>query len=597
MKQTKLFVVVVFALAVLFATSAFAAQLDLTGKSRLQIINLIMNNEAYEFLSEGYNVSGDIKPDLSFVVVEPMTSLIYWDGTQTQTRNTGDTVDTNDVPSFNGKRLVSVWFNTNTDPADDTDLVFVDISEMNRLETIEAIFAKVVNASIEGGYGVSGDLKPNIEFTVSGVMTGFQDGTNYGPGQKVSSHGQSGTAWFSINTDEEDSGPEITEIDISKMKTSEDIINAVKKDVISRDIGNGGAVITIKENISFVVSGDVLTEVQDGENHTAGATVYGRGQRATLWFKVHTPESGPDNGGSNPGEGENGEGNNPEPQTFTADQLISAGDLKKYFDVISEGANGEIQVWIPAYTTITVHEAWDFAHTGSGKKYAGESFTTGDSKEQVTWWPNVAYWEAKNSVQLTSANLSTFLSTTGDTWKTATLTSAAEGKKLRVASDSDLALLTRKDGTVTEPDFVNSETKDEIIVAEKSDIDNSNGQLFNSTDNLEKASPAPIKITVQSDGKVEVVFFAGVNKLHLVGTNIFKYSYDENRCTLEGNVLTTSDGYVIGTMTIYLNSRGNSNGGTNGSVSGSGGGGGGCNSMNYSALLFAVIPFALRKRS
>ena len=221
----------------------------------------------------------------------------------------------------------------------------------------------------------------------------------------------------------------------------------------------------------------------------------------------------------------------------------------------------------------------------------------------MTWWPNAEYWKKINGVQLTSANLNTFFSTTGDygSWKVIVPNQAATGREISTPTSSDIIILTRKNGQVTEPNFVNSETEDEIIVAKKADIDNSNGQLFNSTDNLEKASPAPIKITVQSDGKVEVVFFAGVNKLHLVGTNIFKYCYDENRCTLEGNVLTTSDGYVIGTMTIYLNSRGNSNGGTNGGseggVSGSGGGGGGCNSMNYSALLFAVIPFALRKRS
>ena len=324
-----------------------------------------------------------------------------------------------------------------------------------------------------------------------------------------------------------------------------------------------------------------------------------------MWFKVHTPESGSDNGGSNPGEGENGEGEeNTEPKTYKAEELVSKGDLAKYFTILSEGNYGEVLVEVPALVTITIHEAWDGVSVQSNKTLeAGETYTTGNVKEKMTWWPNAEYWKKINGVQLTSANLNTFFSTTGDygSWKVIVPNQAATGREISTPTSSDIIILTRKNGQVTEPNFVNSETEDEIIVAKKADIDNSNGQLFNSTDNLEKASPAPIKITVQSDGKVEVVFFAGVNKLHLVGTNIFKYCYDENRCTLEGNVLTTSDGYVIGTMTIYLNSRGNSNSGTNGGseggVSGSGGGGGGCNSMNYSALLFAVIPFALRKRS
>lgn len=595
MKQTKLFVVVVFALFTVFAATASASTfVDVSQMSKSEIKTAIFDGTVTEE-ADGYNLKGVAKTGINYNISGIITSTQWWDGTQTISKNTGDNVE------CAGQEL-SVWLSTNTDPANDSNFVSVDISEMKRSEVITTIFESVSNDMLEGGYGVTGRLVTGKQITISGVLTGLQDGTEYTVGDTVNCNGQAATAWFSVNTDEDNSTPQITSIDISSM-TKQQVLDAVAKKVISADIGNGGAVVELKEDIAFIVSGE-LNEVQDGTNHTFGATVYGRGQTATLWFKVSSPapESGPDNGGSNPGEGENGEGNNPEPQTFTADQLISAGDLKKYFTVINEGTYGEIQVEIPALTTIEVHEAWDFVSTGGGKKYAGEKFTTGATKEQATFWPNVAYWEAKNSVQLTSANLSTFLSTTtGDTWKTATLTSAAEGKKLRVASSSDLTLLTRKNGQVTEPDFVNSETEDEIIVAKKADVDNSNGTMFESTESITKASPAPITINIQQDGKVEVIFFCGTNKLRLFGSNLFKYSYDTSRCKLAGEILSANDGYVIGTMTVYLNAKGNSNSGTNGGseggVSGSGGGGGGCNGFNLSSLLLLAIPMLARKRS
>jgi len=307
---------------------------------------------------------------------------------------------------------------------------------------------------------------------------------------------------------------------------------------------------------------------------------------------------------------DNGDSGNADPADITeysAEQLITSKDVTTLFTLVKEGTYGEIVVSIPANVKFTVHEAWSAVSVQAGDQIlAGQSYTTGNSAETTTWWPNAEYLEKQNTVEITAENFAEYFTLTdaeGSKWAVATPTEKASGKKFTIGDASKVALV-RNNGEVSDPDTLNPEDG-EIILASKDEVSNKNGDLFNSVANITAAAPVAPTVKRQDDGKYEVVVFIGSDTLYLLGTNLFKYSYDKNTVEEVGATTAASDGVgskmlksktgrAIGTITVYLSSQGNSG---NGSSDGQGGGGGGCNATGASFLGLFLIPLFLRKRS
>ncbi len=306
---------------------------------------------------------------------------------------------------------------------------------------------------------------------------------------------------------------------------------------------------------------------------------------------------------------DNGDSGNADPADITeysAEQLITSKDVTALFTLVKEGTYGEIVVTVPANTKFTVHQAWSAVSVQAGDQIlAGQSYTTGNSAETTTWWPNAEYLEKQNTVEITAENFAEYFTLTGaegSKWAVATPTEKASGKKFTISDASKVALV-RNGSEVSDPDILNAEDG-ELIFASKDVISNRDGSLFNSVANLTAAAPVTPTVKRQDDGKYEVVFFCGSSELYLLGTNLFKFSYDKN--TVEetattaasdgvgSKMLKSKTGRAIGTITVYLSSQGNSGNGT--SDGQGGGGGGGCNT-GASFLGLFLIPLFLRKRS